>query len=432
MLKKTLSCLLCAMLLLTLLAAAVPAAADDNYYRFKATTSGWHDSDGGYYATGIQIEAGKDEYEIILTEHESGVNRCLWSTFNEIVMDYPFLWIEMENPDAAEKITISKYWDMEPELEIPVQEGLYCVHLYELLLEQDTIGYTYIVPYVKKDQTLTIKQMYLSATDENGDIYVMPTQPPVPDGQAGHMIRYDMPAYTEDHVEEDTGYSWLMSEGCDVVPGADGKGFTLARADGSDLPAINIAWVVPYEQLAQTPYLVVEIGNEGRPDEGPQVAIYSYWEHVVGSLAVFDGMGSRNHGANGLNGVNAYNLKYAVDNVKEELHGEDGIAIIIGLNLANARTDGTVLDELVVKDAYLMGWEDGYAGDGLFVDMDLTAPTDPTTPSTQSGTPATQPTDKPADGGESEGSFPWLIVGIVAAVVVVGVVVAVIVIKKKK
>ena len=252
------------------------------------------------------------------------------------------------------------------------------------------------------------------------------------------MIRYNLPAYTEDHVEEDTGFSWLMSVdgngncNVDCKPGADGKGFVMKRADGADAAAVNIAWVVPYEQLAQTPYLILEFGNEGRPDEGPQVAIYSYWEHVVGSLAVFDGMGLKYHGANGFNGVNAFNLKYAVDGVREDLHGEDGIAIIVGLDLSSARTDGTVLDDLIVKDAYLMGWEDGYAGTGLFTEMgNEPAPTDPTTPGTQSGTP-TNPTDKPADGGESKGSFPWVWVCVAAGVVVIAVAVVIVIKTKKK
>ena len=272
--------------------------------------------------------------------------------------------------------------------------------------------------------------MYLTDTDDDGNVfvYVKPTQPPVPDGQEGHMIRYNMPAYTEDHVEEDTGYQWLMNADVHIVPGADGKGFTMSRADSSTVKASNIAWVIPYEEIEKTPYLIVDIGNEGRPDEGPQVSIYAYWEHVFGSGAYFDGMRAKYHGANGLNGVNAFNLKYAVDNVKEELHGEDGIAIIIALNWEDARTDGTVLDDLIINDVYLMGWEDGYAGDGLFVDMGKTTPTEPTDPST----PATQPTDKPADGGESKGSFPWVWVCVAVGVVVVAAAVVIVIKMKKK
>ena len=275
---------------------------------------------------------------------------------------------------------------------------------------------------------------YLTDTDEDGNVfvYVKPTQPPVPDGQEGHMLRYDMPAYTEDHIEEDTGYQWLMHTDITAEPGENGKGFRLRRKEGSDIAAANIAWVIPYEEIEKTPYLIVDIGNEGRPDEGPQVSIYAYWEHVVGSGAYFDGMRAKYHGANGLNGVNAFNLKYAVDNVKEELHGDDGIAIIIALDWSAARSDGTVLDDLIVNDVYLMGWEDGCAGDGLFVDMGKTTPTDPTTPSTQSGTPATQPTDKPADGGESKGSFPWVWVCVAVGVVVVAAAVVIVIRMKKK
>ena len=116
--------------------------------------------------------------------------------------------------------------------------------------------------------------------------------------------------------------------------------------------------------------------------------------------------------------------------MREDLHGEDGIAIIVGLDLSSARTDGTVLDDLIVKDAYLMGWEDGYAGTGLFTEMG----NEPTTPSTAK--PDTQPTqggnnNEPA-ANDGKGTPIWLWIAIGGAVVVAAVVVAVVVLGKKK
>ena len=78
----------------------------------------------------------------------------------------------------------------------------------------------------------------------------------------------------------------------------------------------------------------------------------------MGSGAFFDVIPSE-IGATSLNGTTRFPLKYAVDNVKEELHGEDGIAIIIAVGI-NERADGTTLDPLLVENAYLYNVKEGW------------------------------------------------------------------------
>ena len=418
--------------LMTVFAAVIPASAEDQLYFTANVTTSYED--GGYWATDVTVTA-EGEHGFVLAG--GGTLRCIWAFPDALIESHPYLCFKLSNPEVCSKITLSKSFNANPELPVSSVEGAQCVNVMTTVQDQDPNGYTYIAVYAACEAAqVHVEYMYLSNVDENGNVYVPPTQEPVKKGVEGHMIRYELPAFTEDHTVEETGCQWLMSAGVDVTPGADGKGFVMKRSDDSDAAAVNIAWVVPYEQLAQTPYLMLDIGNEGRADEGPQVSIYSYWESVVGSLAVFDGMGTKYHGANGMNGLNGFNLKYAVDEVREDLHGENGIAIIVAINLADARTDGTVLDDLIIKDAYLMGWEAGYEEGGQY----YTEPTDPTDAPTEPSmtdltattpTNTANPTEKPGTD-ENAASFPWLIVGIVAAVVVIGAAAAVIVIKKKK
>ena len=431
--KKVLSLLAVAAMLLVCL-AAFTVSADEGFVWLtpefgdnNASTLGprWlkHDE--------IEVTAGEGN-DIVVTNTAEGAHlRSIWAWPESESEDYHFFRYEVISSGEGARITVSNNLSGKGEqVDLDITPGEHCVCIADLVADFDSLGWHYVAVYPGPMGTITFRAR-ASETDENGNVYVKPTQPPVPDGDTAHMIRYNLPAYTADHVEEDTGFSWLMSADVTVEP--KDKGFVMRRSEGADAAAVNIAWVVPDAQLAQTPYLVIEIANEGRPDEGPQVAIYSYWEHVVGSLAVFDNMGVKYHGANGLNGVNAYNLKYAVDNVREDLHGEDGIAIIVGLDLSSARTDGTVLDDLVITDAYLMGWEDGYAGSGLFVDMG----NEPATPTTAK--PDTQPTQSGNNNNNNnepaaadKGTPTWLWIAIGGAVVVVAVVVAVVVLGKKK
>ena len=428
---RTMSALLLVAAMLLVCLTAFTASADEDVIWLtpelvggaSAIGPGWlkHDQ--------INVVAGEGNDIVVTNTDEVAAYRCIWAWPESESEDYHFFKYEVISAGEGARITVSNNLSQKgDQVDLDLTPGEHCVCIADLVADYDSIGYHYVAVYPGPNGTITFRAR-ASQTDENGNIYVKPTQPPVPDGDVAHLIRYELPAFTEDYTVEETGCQWLMSADVTVEPKE--KGFVMRRSEGSNAAAVNIAWVVPDEQLAQTPYLILEFGNEGRPDEGPQVQIYSYWEHVVGSLAVFDGMGTKSHGANGLNGVNAFNLKYAVDGVKEELHGEDGIAIIVALDLSAARTDGTVLDDLVITDAYLMGWEDGYAGNGLFVDMGSTTPTEPT--STEPATPATQPTDKPSENGDgNQASFPWVWVCVAAGVVVVAAVIAVLIFKGKK
>ncbi|MBQ8732572.1 MAG: hypothetical protein IJY82_07065 [Oscillospiraceae bacterium] len=416
--KKGICVLLGIMMLLAALPMATSAAEEQRHYLKPTANTAGDGLDGGYYVHGLDsISKGEGENSIKMT----GSSRCLWAVSNSILESMPYLYYKSDG--NLTRMTATWYCNVEPEIDMPYEEGEHCINLMELVAEQDTIGWVYIIPYVWTEgvtATSEMEYMYLSNVDEEGNVYEKPVQPLAPATSPSMEERWQLKANTQDDVD-DEGYGWLMDvnnikitlDGDDT----DGKdGFTMERAEGSSAAAYNIAWVVPYEVVEQYPYLAIEIGNEGRLDQGPRVSIYAYWEHVVGSGAYFDVIPAE-IGATSLNGTTRFPLKYAVDNVKEELHGEDGIAIILAVAI-NERSDGTTLDPLLVENAYLYnvkeGWENYSPEDG-----------------------ATGDDSAPQGGNSNEGGAGdlWIIIGILGGAVVIAAILVVILIvasKKKK
>ena len=425
---KKLLAVLMTVLLLCGSFAIFPASAEGDKIVFLPTQTADY-TDGGWYATG-GVSAGESYGDEGLDI--TATFRTLWAFYDAVANKYPYLIIEVESGmENLSRFTATHMWhsgeDNQKDIDLTgADQGPICVNLFELLKgEESPNGALYLTPYI--DGRVVFKKLYISNTDLEGNVYVPPTQP-IPMWGTGKMLRYDLPAYDDgDYTTpiEGTnyGYGWLMVQPDGSIPvqiteHKDGKGFWMERKEGFEgWTAANIAWVVPYEQLEKTPYLIFDIANEGRPDEGPQVNIYAYWEGIVGSGAFFDGM-EMTVGANGLNGVNAFNLKYAVDNVKEDLHGEYGIAIIVALDWSKERSDGTCLEPLKINDVYLAGFEGGVDSAESFEDH-YNNPTQATTTTA-------------ADNGTEGGEFPIVPVAIAAAAVIVIAAVAVIVIKKKK
>lgn len=389
---------------------------------FKSTGTDGTYADGGYYAKGADealTQTGENGIEV------SGTYRILWAFTNDTVESHPMLYFKLgDNSSGIKKITISKNWDTEPEIELTIADGENAVNLFELLSSQSTIGYSYVVVYIgskDKNETGVIDYMYLSNVGTDGKIYEKPVQPLVPEGDPSKEIRYQLESFEADKVDEN-GYGFLMSADCAVKP--EGKGFTLQRKEGSKAEAINIAWVVPYEQLETTPYLAFEVANEGRSDQGPRLVVFPYWESVVGSAAKFDLIPTY-IGANSLNGTTKLPLRYAVDLVPENLHGEKGIAIIFALQI-NERTDGTSTEPLVINDVYLLGYKEGgesYVASETISGDDTSDAVSETSAESSSIPVAGKDNDK-------NPTLVYILIG--AGVVVAAAVIAVVLIKKKK
>ena len=360
-----------------------------------------------------------------------GAAQVLYAFKDSFVQDLPFLHFKSDD-QSVKYIRVTRreaYWvaDNAPEITLEIGTGEQAVNIADLLKNHPAknTGWVYVAIGVSESTQIAgtpgkLEYMYLSNTDASGEVYQKPTQPSVPQLDPSKEIRYQLQSFSSNNVDEH-GYGFLLSTDVNgqpnIVATPSGNGVTLQGVEGLRDGMINIAWVVPYEQLAQTPYLVVDIGNDGREDEGPRVQIFAYWEGIAGSTALFDAI-PEEIGANSLAGANRLPLKYAVDTVPESLRGENGIAIIVSMRLQ--RTDGTTFDPLVIRDAYLLGYQEG------------ANPAPGTTSTTVSADNVTTTTTEAVsnDASTNGGSAGlWIAVG--AAIIVIAVV-AIVVIRRKK
>ena len=372
----------------------------------------------------------------------TGSGHVIYAFQDSFVQECPFLHFKI-GPEGVKYIHVMRreaYWVASdvPEVSLELAEGEQTLQLAELLADHPAknTGWVYVTIGIGdgSGNVGNMEYIYLSNTDASGSVYEKPVQPTVPLLDPDKEIRYQLKSYDRQTVDEN-GYGFLMSIGTNgetnIKATPSDKGVTLESPDGATGEAMNIAWVVPYEQLEKTPYLVIDIANEGREDEGPRTNIFAYWEGVAGSTAVFD-LVPEAIGANSLNGITRLPLKYAVDSVPENLKGENGIAIIVTLGVE--RTDGTTFDPLVIRDAYLLGYEEGAQP----VDPDQTSGSaENTVGSTTAGDATTDissdATTAASQPSEDAGGVPVaLIVGIVVAVAAVAVVVIVLVVRRKK
>ena len=407
--KKT-AIFLAALLLVQMICICIPASAGNTMYFGSWISENW--DDGGVYVSNLAV-SGSGDGGLTFTNSLENIDRCIYAFTNDIIDQLPYFIYSIADAADLTKIEVTKRFSTEitPEMtELDISAGAHCVDLRTMLDGKDTIGYTYVLIYANAGSSITFQKMCFSDTDLEGNLYTPPTMPPVPDGDAAHMIKYQLKAYAEDTVPENGGTSWLMSvddTGARTIkctPDAENKSFTLQREDGRTEQFINIAWVIPYEQLKQTPYFAIDIANKGRQDEGPKIGMFAYWEGIGGdTVAYFDGIGRKEIFANTISGLNKFPLLYAVEQTPEDKRGDQGIALIVRMCIE--RSDGTTLEPLQINEAYLFN----YDGQG-------TTPTDPT--------------GKPAQS--EDGDFPWVPVAIVAAVVVVAAVVITVVVSKKK
>ena len=106
-----------------------------------------------------------------------------------------------------------------------------------------------------------------------------------------------------------------------------------------------------------------------------------------------------------LNGFNKFPLLDAVNTLKVKT---DEVALAIGVSIE--RADGTTLDPLVIKDAYLYGEDENV--------INSIAPSEPEEPAS-SAPASTIASDSSAPAGSDQGSSSWvLILCIVGGVVV--------------
>ncbi|MHB1454168.1 MAG: hypothetical protein ACYCYM_09500 [Saccharofermentanales bacterium] len=140
--KKIVSVLLTFVLILSAVSAI--SAATEVFFSINPTATY---ADGGYY-----VKGGGDSLAAYGTEGltQTGDMRCLWAFTNETITANPYLKIKLgADTSGLVKITISKNWDVEPEIELTLEaSGETVFNLEDMLSAQSTVGYSYVVVYV--------------------------------------------------------------------------------------------------------------------------------------------------------------------------------------------------------------------------------------------------------------------------------------------
>ena len=134
-------------------------------------------TDGGYYVLGSGFalsDAGNGALKIVGAGEG---DRGLWAFTNETVDANPYLMYEIPEGGAVYKMTVCRQWDVEPEIGLDVKPGRHTINLKELLAGQSTVGYTYVVLYVRGEVTLS----GLAIGSDGGETPMrlrLPLQPP--------------------------------------------------------------------------------------------------------------------------------------------------------------------------------------------------------------------------------------------------------------
>lgn len=123
-------------------------------------------TDGGWWAIGSAIEISSADGGILAAS--SVRDRCIWAFTNATIDAYPYLTYELPEGGTICEMTVSKKWDVEPEIQLDVTPGKHTVNLKELLSEQTTAGYTYVVVYADGEAAL-ISGFALTDTDSSAN-----------------------------------------------------------------------------------------------------------------------------------------------------------------------------------------------------------------------------------------------------------------------
>ena len=77
----------------------------------------------------------------------------------------PYFCFELPENSGIFKVTISKHWDVEREVELEFRDGLNVFDVMKLLENQTTVGYTYFVFYFTRGAPATVNELCLSSVD---------------------------------------------------------------------------------------------------------------------------------------------------------------------------------------------------------------------------------------------------------------------------
>ncbi len=91
--------------------------------------------------------------------------RVLWAFVNDQVEKTPYFCFDIPEDSGIFKVTLSRHWDVEPEIELNFKVGTNIFNAKELLKDQTTIGFTYFTFYFLGNKPGVIHNLYLSSVD---------------------------------------------------------------------------------------------------------------------------------------------------------------------------------------------------------------------------------------------------------------------------
>ena len=237
--------------------------------------------------------------------------------------------------------------------------------------------------------------------------------------------KYPMRGYTEDQAWDDAHPEayFVKSPVLDVELEGDGTTFYIGNLDPKLNGEPNAVWYASRAQIELTPYLIIDVGNEGDPEVGPRMHVEAYWLDYSGQKKFM-----YSERVNGMGKV-CFALR---DDMLRLGDCPNGMNITI-CHVWDA-ADPTTAEKIKINEMYLSseplpGFNDPTTAKPTTTTQPSTEPTQPT--SAPTAAPTSAPTDAPA---ATEGGFPvWAIVAIAAGVVVIAaVIIIVIVVRKKK
>lgn len=120
--------------------------------------------DGGYWAKDPVTTVEKSAKRGVVLNNPND-SRILWAFTNAQVEKTPYFCFELPENSGIFKVTISKHWDVEREVELEFKDGLNVFDVMKLLENQTTIGYTYFVFYFTGGAPATVNELCLSSVD---------------------------------------------------------------------------------------------------------------------------------------------------------------------------------------------------------------------------------------------------------------------------
>lgn len=162
--KKTFSRIFLAVVTLTVILSLTAGAAEIFRFSHEVDPTGNGGPNGGYWAKApaTTVEASANKGVILNAANDE---RVIWAFTNEQVAKTPYFCFDLPKDSGIYKVTLSKHWDVEREVELTFNEGKNVFDVNQLLKDHTTIGYTYFTFYFAGGAPATVNDIYLSSVD---------------------------------------------------------------------------------------------------------------------------------------------------------------------------------------------------------------------------------------------------------------------------